>query len=157
MLVFAGPGIDGKIKLSAPVCDVLGKYRQIETEDHEASGLLIGRVLHNGSVVVDEVTEPLPLDKRSRFSCSLEDPGHQQKADAAYDTSNGCSGIVGHWHTHPEPYPTPSAVDLHDWRRRLQNDIYSDDRFLFVIVGTVETRMWLGSRDGIISELQKLS
>ena len=157
MKLFAGPGIDGRVKIAASPCWLLNTYRQIKPDDCEACGLLIGRVLHNGSVVVDEISEPGPTDKRSRFGCTLEDPSHQQMADKLHSDSGGCVGILGHWHTHPEPIPTPSSIDLNDWRRRLQNDVYNDNRLLFVIVGTERTRMWLGSRDGTISELTQVS
>lgn len=155
-MIFRHPiASDGRrFKLGADALAVLDRFRQIAPDSCEASGLMIGRALDDGSVVVDEITTPGPLDKRSRFACSLEDPSHQQRLDDAWERSDGRSNYLGHWHTHPEPDPRPSDIDLADWRRRLSVETYPGDHLLFVIVGTERTRMWLGFRDGEILTLE---
>lgn len=146
-----------RVKVGGDALATINRYRQHGPSDHEASGLMIGRMLHSGSIVIDEITEPGPTDKRSRFACSLEDPCHQRRLDEAYNASGGCSVFLGHWHTHPEADPTPSSVDLADWRRRLSVDVYGNDFLLFIIAGTEKLGMWLGFRNGEIKKLESVS
>lgn len=145
-----------RFKLGADALATFDRFRQIDPKSFEASGLMIGRTFDDGNAVVDEITTPGPLDKRSRFACSLEDPSHQQRLDDAWEQSDGRSNYLGHWHTHPEPDPRPSDIDLADWRRRISVETYPSDILLFVIVGTERTRMWLGSRDEEIITLESL-
>jgi hypothetical protein len=57
----------GSLVLSDEVVATLGRYRQHGRSDPEAGGILLGRILASGEVVlVDRVTEPTSADRRSR-------------------------------------------------------------------------------------------
>lgn len=139
----------GRAKIAVEALATLDRHRQHAPDATEAGGFLLGRMmLDSDDVVVDAATEPGLLDVRSRFRFDLLDLAHHQRhVDAAWLRSDGTCCPLGHWHTHAEPDPTPSRVDLDGWRERLRSD--ASDRFpllLFVIVGTERVRAWQGDR-----------
>ena len=117
--------------------------------------MLLGRHLRDRSAfVVDTATTPLPGDRRSRTRFHHAQRRHQAIIDAAWRESEGTCIYLGEWHTHPEPVPTPSPLDVRDWKRRLHDDHYTEPLF-FVIIGTVGTSVWEGWRSGLIIPLQE--
>ena len=143
--VFRAGGVH--LKLDAPIVEALAQFVQREAVALEAGGVLIGRrIKGTPHSIVDEVTEPLNGDRRARASFARRDHRHQERIHSAWRDSGGTSGYLGEWHTHPEPDPTPSAIDRHDWRRRLSADHVDADYVYFVIVGTKKIAAWRGDR-----------
>ena len=139
---------DGKrLKLDDAVLDRLALYRQVGLHHHEAGGVLLGRhLLDSSDIVVDEITEPMAGDSRSRFRFRRGQRNHQRRIDEAWLASRGTCVYLGEWHTHPEADPTPSSTDLHDWRRRLRTDAFGGDALYFLILGVRAVRAWEGAR-----------
>ncbi|SFQ82188.1 integrative and conjugative element protein, VC0181 family [Hymenobacter arizonensis] len=139
---------DGRrIKLTAEVVARLQRHAQHAPDAAEAGGVLLGRYLSDSDdLVVDDITEPLPGDKRGRYFFHRAQKNHQQAIEQAWRASNGTRTYLGEWHTHPEARPTPSCIDTCDWRRKLRQDQYFE-RLFFFIVGTHEVRGWSGSRN----------
>jgi integrative and conjugative element protein (TIGR02256 family) len=137
----------GRFKVDATALAQMLAFRQVSPQQTEAGGMLLGRhICGCDDVVVDEVTIPMPGDRRTRTSFWRAQGGHQQVLDARWSASRGTCAYLGEWHTHPEPTPSPSAVDLRDWRRRLSEDRFDGDFLAFLIVGTHEVRAWEGNR-----------
>lgn len=129
---------NGIVLFTVEAVAALRAHRQLSPESMEAGGLLLGRYLRGGyDIVVDSITEPLPTDR------SVE---HNQLIERAWTESGGTTNSVGCWHTHPEPYPTPSEVDTSDWLRMLAEDTLADEACFFVIVGTERVRVWVGDQ-----------
>lgn len=136
--------VDGtRFMLPEHVVARLRTFAQHGTDDTEACGVLLGRVMRQGGhIVCDAITTPQPQDIRSRFSCVRDRDAHQTLIDLAWGGSAGTCGYLGEWHTHPEPDPAPSSIDLAEWRRRTLHDTYDLAGLLFVIVGTEHIRAW---------------
>lgn len=137
----------GRLKVDEVAVQRLTSYRQVGADHKEAGGVLLGRYLLDcADIVVDAITEPLAEDKRSRFSFWRSKHSHQRRIDDAWQASQGTCVYLGEWHTHPEPFPTPSPTDLGDWRRRLRSDKFDGTTLYFLILGTCELRAWEGTR-----------
>lgn len=121
--------------------------RQLGRTASEAGGVLLGRRLDGGHVIIDDVTEPQAGDRAGRFTFHRS-ADHQALIDEAHLASGGTCGYLGEWHTHAEPDPTPSDVDLDDWLRRVREDVFDGDELLFVIVGQERLRVWTCDRPG---------
>ena len=116
----------------------------------EAGGLLLGRHLVDSKhLAVDENSVPMQGDKRSRTSF-FRGVGHEKYAHACWERSDQTCGYIGNWHTHPEPYPKPSMIDIGDWMNVLEKDVYEGDKLYFIIVGTKELACWEGELNTMI-------
>lgn len=109
----------------------------------EAGGILLGRViLHAPRVVVDAVTEPSRWDRWTRYTFFRAKEPAQRAINRAWDTSDRKRNYLGDWHTHPEDDPTPSAVDIGEWRRLARTAMFEQNMLFFLIAGRVHVRAW---------------
>jgi [CysO sulfur-carrier protein]-S-L-cysteine hydrolase len=132
---FSGSGL--KIHFPESVWNKWKEKRQKGTKDYESFGVLIGSSsLELKEFWIESVTTPYQNDKSSRHSFHLKDKKHQKSVDLAFDSANGELIYLGTWHTHPEKYPTPSAIDLDDWHSCIKRN--PGRKLFFVIVGTEE-------------------
>ncbi|WP_158629217.1 MULTISPECIES: Mov34/MPN/PAD-1 family protein [unclassified Corallococcus] len=145
------------MKLSPVALSQMNSFRQTRLWHREAGGVLLGRyIMGCRDVVVDEVTIPMTGDWRLPFSFRRSRSRHQQVINARWAVSRGTCQYLGEWHTHPEPIPNPSSIDIADWRRRLRMDRFDGNSLLFIVVGIREVRVWEGTRQGqVLSMLQQ--
>lgn len=136
----------GIFQLGADAVAALRAFEQHAPDATEAGGVLLGRYLRCGfDIVVDAITTPQPTDVRARFTFDRNGE-HQRLIDEAWKRSDGTCCFLGDWHTHAEPYPTPSPVDHANWLRMMREDLVEDQACFFVIVGQLEIRCWEGDR-----------
>lgn len=122
------------------------RYIQSEPQKPEAGGVMLGRhILNSGDIIVDKITIPMKADRQQRYHFYRSRKSHQTLIDIAWRESNGTCTYLGEWHTHPEVTPFPSYVDILNWHRKLLTDYFSKALF-FVIVGTIEIKVWEGQR-----------
>ncbi len=135
------------LKIGPEAVAMMRSYEQHAPDSLEAGGFLMGRYLRGGfDIVVDRITVPMPGDERERFGFFRAQAAHQRELDEAWEKSGGTCCFLGDWHTHAEPSPTPSPIDLDNWQRMLREDIQDDEACFFVIVGQQELRAWEGNR-----------
>lgn len=139
---------DGSVlKISAEALGVMFSFRQLAPADKEAGGILLGRhIIHSLNIVVDEVSIPMRGDQRSRYGFKRSSKLHQKIIDERWSDSGGTCQYLGEWHTHPEPVPHPSSVDVGDWKRRLKHDTVDSEITFFIVVGTEGLAVSEGSR-----------
>jgi integrative and conjugative element protein (TIGR02256 family) len=125
-------------------------YEQHHPHDPEAGGILLAHILKSGEAIVEQVTTPMPEDVRKRFGFTRQDPGHHAACMEAWEEDRLCA--IGDWHSHAEPHPTPSDLDLASWRSSLHEWEYDQHALLFVIVGQASIRCWQGHRDDLSIE-----
>lgn len=140
------------LKIDDEAHERLLAHRQLGRASSEAGGVLLGRRLHGGHLVVDEVSEPQPGDRAGRFTFHRS-TDHQRIIDEAHERSGGTCGYLGEWHTHAERDPRPSEIDIDNWQRHAREDTYDAEELLFVIVGTEHVRAWSCDRSGLVASL----
>ena len=127
------------LDLFPDVQDLLYTYRQTATNTPEAGGMLIGyENASTGIFTVSGATEPQASDIRSRIALFLGKQHREmlKKLKPPY-------GYIGTWHTHPSGMPTPSSVDLRDWKKCIKQNRNSTSALVFIIAGTESYRIWL--------------
>ena len=137
----------GLFKIDLEPMSRMTSYQQDTRNKLEAGGILLGRfILASKNIVVDHVTVPMIGDKRSRYAFIRGEKMHQSVITRVWEKSNGTCNYLGEWHTHPEKYPNPSGQDIRNWKEILTTGIFSSLYLYFVIVGTIEVRIWEGNR-----------
>lgn len=106
----------GLLHLADPVIAVFRHFAQTRSSDLESGGLLLGTV-HGASLAVVEATVPSETDTRSRTLFERMPFLHSAIAQKRWCASGGLIRYLGEWHTHPEDYPQPSALDRVEWRK----------------------------------------
>lgn len=104
----------------------------------EVGGILLG---HRRGEHLDVIsaTMPGPKDVSATNSFERKDSSHQRKAMAAWLLSFRRTGWLGEWHSHPEPRPKPSTVDIQSWRKMARR---TGSEMVFLIHGF--TDQWVG-------------
>lgn len=115
----------------------------------ESGGILLGTV-HDHGMLITHATVPSRFDQRQPMFFSREARGHRAVAHRLWRASGGTTRYLGDWHTHPEDVPSPSGIDLREWRKLAV--ARNDERpALSVIVGRhalhVELMHSTGARD----------
>jgi integrative and conjugative element protein (TIGR02256 family) len=142
-----------KLIITDNIVEKLFDYRQTEIEHREAGGLLIGRhLLEERHFVVDHITEPSWLDKRLP-TFFFRSNRHNKILKKIWKKSDSTQTLIGLWHTHPEPVPTPSSVDYNDWKSTLRYGDFAGEHLFFMIVGTMKSSVWQGDRSSNFTKL----
>lgn len=106
----------------------------------ESGGILLGyrrgKHLH-----VTMASVPQPADGRWRFMFERSKRAHQEIALREWRASSQTVDYLGEWHTHPEPYPSPSSFDRAEWSKICSR---VSSPMIFMIVGW-SGEHWLGS------------
>lgn len=137
----------GKLEIGQHALTRMLAFVQSTPRKTEAGGVLLGRyILESADIVIDEITIPMPGDRRSRSGFYRDHRRHQKVIDRAWRESGGTCAYLGEWHTHPESRPVPSDTDRREWRRKLKEDVFDSDRLYFIVVGIESLRAWEGAR-----------
>lgn len=147
----ARPALDGKVLFDRSATELI--TRTVLRSGHltEVGGLLLGfRRGHH--LHVKFATVPAAGDSSQTFRFVRRGFSHQLFAYKAWVTSGFRCDWIGEWHTHPEPVPVPSVVDLATWRSQVAK---TKKPMAYLIVGT--SSIWTGvlrSESSIPDKLQ---
>ena len=143
--VYCFEGYGRRVTVNQQVASVWHRHRQTKANATESFGVLMGTTsVDRQEIWIEAVTTPMPRDWRSRLSFALRDPAHQRAVCRMFSSSDGKTIYLGTWHTHPEPIPEPSDIDLNDWVTCLRAN--SGRPLAFVLVGTEEVRVFVRCR-----------
>lgn len=133
----------GKILIEPSVVELVRGYRQHQSNLPESGGILLGyrRGIH---LHIVSATTPQPDDQRLRYHFFRCDQHHQKVASSQWNISGNTMDYIGEWHTHPEPDPTPSRLDMSEWKKICNARRKS---MVFLIVGW-DGVFWLGVGEG---------
>jgi len=129
---------DSRILIEDSVIANVGAFRQVEPTAAEAGGILLG-FRRDTHLHIAMATPPGPLDRRSKFHFYRAGEFHAQIALSQWAKTQETMDYVGEWHTHPEDYPQPSALDLREWRQICRR---RNEPMVFVIQGILDR--WIG-------------
>lgn len=130
------------VKIDGHILDQIFKYRQIGMLQKEAGGVLVGRELKStDNLIIEKITEPMDLDKQSRFGFERKDPAHMDRFQELFILSGNTYGYFGEWHTHPEKVPYYSGIDKENWFK-LYRELPRKHELIFVIAGTTAIGVW---------------
>ncbi len=132
-----------KIKIDDSVVSLINNYKQLNKNDCEAGGILIGREnKESGNIIIEYGTEPYDTDKRTRTSFIRRDKQHIKFYNSLYEKHNGIYAYIGEWHTHPEDYPNYSSIDIKNWKKISRCNDDKGKKYYHLILGNKEIRLW---------------
>lgn len=134
MLTYLAGGGAERITIGAAALAHMRAHRQLCVGDAEAGGQLFAK-LASGCVDIVVATGPRPQDRRSRFYFAPD--RIMERREIAKLHREGLH-YVGDWHTHPEPAPSPSALDLQNIRQIFTQSRHTYGGILMIIVGQAE-------------------
>jgi len=142
---FAFPYSEQHLVLTREVLEVFLKYRQQGTEP-EAGGLLFAE-FDFPFIRIVEASTPHATDKRWR---TLFVPNRILQRGLIKKHFKKGRHFVGEWHTHPEPNPTPSGLDLKSMGDAFLKSQHELNCFIMIIVGnkTGALGLWVSTHDG---------
>lgn len=144
-----------KIEIETKVLESMISYRQINNDDTEAGGVLIGRVNKGtGNIIIEYLTSPFTEDKRTRYSYHRTDKRHIESFNRIFSESNGIYAYLGEWHTHPEDYPNYSCIDLRNWKSIAKKLGIKDKKYIHIIIGRKSIGVW--SYSDLSKKVQRL-
>jgi integrative and conjugative element protein (TIGR02256 family) len=128
-----------------PVLETFANFRQIRKEP-EGGGLLFAE-FEFPIIRISAVTTPHRTDRRWRM---LFLPNRILQRRMIKDLFKKGYHFVGEWHTHPEPNPTPSSLDLTSMRDAFLKSNHELNCFIMVIVGNRADKLilWVSTHDG---------
>ena len=129
-----------KIKIKDEVMEILKSYKQLDKNDCEAGGILIGYETLNGDIIIEYITEPFKRDIRKKFSFDRIDEKHNTILKSIWENKGNIHAYMGEWHTHPEDYPNYSFKDKRNWIKI--GGKLNKDKFIHIIVGNKSIGVW---------------
>ena len=153
MLIFSNKLL--AVEFRDDILQTFYSFRQDTHEKYEAGGILMGKRLLNGNIIITDVTSPQIGDIRQRTFFKKKAKIHQSISDTLWKKSSGKTIYLGEWHTHPENNPVPSTVDLRGWKLSVSKQP-NDKIYIFIILGIKELSVWSYSKiDGLIKMKQR--
>lgn len=104
------------VEVDDEVISTIESYSRGAEIKKEAGGILIG-AYRGPHVEIAACTTPMPNDRRLWNLFDRKDLGHGERAMQHWRENRRTLTFVGEWHTHPEPAPKPSYVDLNTWKK----------------------------------------
>lgn len=142
--------IEARLLIEPDVLARLAIYRQMAPSAREAGGILLG-FRRGEHLHVSDATEPQAVDIRSRFGFHRRAKHHQDVALARWAATGRKMDYLGEWHTHPEPRPEPSGIDLKHWREICQA---RTDWMVFIIMGMSDVWVGVGLRQDVRASIE---
>ncbi|MCJ8312386.1 MAG: ThiF family adenylyltransferase, partial [Pseudomonadales bacterium] len=134
-----------RVILPHSVQEQLIEFKQDNLSDCESAGLLVGHVRNNGDVWINKITKPKEKDIRTRAYFKLDADAHQNELNDIHTSSDQLLGYIGTWHTHPQNIPTPSGLDVSDWKKHCNENV--DRPLIFVVVGLKQVSVYIIESD----------
>ncbi len=111
--------------------DVLSSHRQRTFFAREIGGQLFAR-FEAGAIVVEVATVTSGRSRRTRFGFWPDREAERQDIERLFEDG---LHYIGDWHSHPEPYPSPSRTDVCKMKEIFNQSEHQLQAMLMVIVG----------------------
>lgn len=132
MLMYAIGQSGQRLVIEQRVLDHFARHQQKRWYQKEAGGQLFAR-FEAESVILSQVSGPRKTDKRSRFGYEGDRSAERREIEEMYGQG---LHYIGDWHTHPEPLPQPSGLDLRSIGECVRKSEHALNAFLLIVVGT---------------------
>ena len=120
-----------------PVKRIIRRIRK-GLPSNESGGIILGRVLPDRCILIEEITLPTEFDERGYYFFKRDRKTAQNIINQRWKESNGEVIYLGEWHTHNEYNPQPSKRDLEMIYNQVKTSIMEIDFLILFIIGINE-------------------
>jgi integrative and conjugative element protein (TIGR02256 family) len=132
------------------VLSILNTFKQFKEEQHEAGGILLGKV-YEDSIIIDTVSTPSIEDKSGRYFFERNVKKAQEIVRRSWNESGGERIYLGEWHTHPEGKPIASTDDKKLIKNMLHESRMEINFLIMLIVGTSDNFLAIQENNRLIN------
>lgn len=130
-----------KLTISESVSGFFSSVQQVGSFGVEMGGILVGQFCSSNEILLTDVTTPQLLDKKTSNRFVRFEMGHQEIMDALWEESKHKKFYLGEWHTHNQNSPSPSNIDIKNWKTISKRN-HESELLFFIIVGKNEVKAW---------------
>ena len=131
------------VDILSEIIGEMSKWLQYASHSPERGGYVLGyQHRKTGNITLECLSPPQEKDICSRIRCSIQHFFHGKVLQKAQSKNSYYMGV---WHTHPQLIPSPSSIDLQDWRESARCEKTGGDYIFFFIAGTQGFRVWVGN------------
>jgi len=131
-----------KIHISDSVIEIFNRDKQINKNDNESGGILIGQI-KDENIYILKASIPNRFDKASRLYFECNKDAAQIIINYEFYNSGNKSIYIGEWHTHPEDLPKPSFIDKKMIKRQFKKNKLNEPFLILIIQGLKDLYMSL--------------
>lgn len=129
---FLFPNSNYYIIIKSNALDHMYTRAQRKWFQRESGGQIFSRTISGNPIVIEHITGHHLTDLRSRHGWK---PNRTQLIKDREKMFRDGLHVVGLWHTHPEPFPTPSTIDRKTCEAHTELLDISHKGFLMITVG----------------------
>lgn len=123
---------DCRFEIKQNIIEALQGYAQYE--GNELCGVLTGSQIGADVFRISKVSPPC-VKRNSRCGCERDAAKANAFIAKDFELSEHTRVYIGEWHTHPEAYPTPSAIDHASIVENFHTATLATPILLMVVVG----------------------
>lgn len=139
-----------EIVFSAEAKFILHSRIQRRKTDTEQGGIVLGKLIGN-KIHILKLSVPTELDSSSRMNFVRHRLSAQIVIEHEFYNSNGQITYLGEWHTHPEPIPSPSGIDIDMIKNQFSKNKIHTDFLVLLIQGLSELYIGVYSKTELSS------
>ena len=110
----------------------LERHRQLCPNSRESGGQLFAR-FEGKAIWIERATGPRRTDRRTRTTFAPNRGAERREIKRLFKEG---LHYVGDWHTHPEPSPYPSQIDIYNFMEMFRESRHKLASFVAVVLGT---------------------
>lgn len=142
--------------ISSTAYRALLRYMQ-KPDQNETGGVIAGRINRQGIVFLERFMRPSKRNLAGKTWLERDLPAAQRFINRTFKATKGLYNYLGEWHTHPEPNPKASGLDIKMMADILRNSILEIDFVIGVILGdTGKLYLWYQTKT-TVTELKQRS
>jgi integrative and conjugative element protein (TIGR02256 family) len=131
------------ITIASSALSLFERFRQRRVWQREAGGQLFAQFSGPETIIVD-ATAPGRTDRRWRTAFEPNPRAQREEIRQRFEAG---LHFVGDWHSHPEPVPSPSRLDLESMRNCFQKSKHDLKALVLIVIGTqpFPEGLWVGT------------
>lgn len=141
------------VYIAQEVINTLISHQQIKADSHEVAGVFVGEIYPEEHTIIIKKAIVTHEENGSRYNVNLDIKKLQRMIDQEWLKSGKTLLYLGEWHTHPEPFPSPSLTDYLTFSGNYFTSRFAQNILIYTIIGVEKdtfSSMWIRTYNGLL-------